>query len=49
VAGVTSFRLDNKDLVESAVYTLANKAGLVPRGEIYVRKKDDAEAKKTTP
>lgn len=49
VAGVTSFRLDNKDLVDSVVYTLANKAGLVPRGEIYVRKKDDAAAKKTTP
>ena len=49
VAGVTSFRLDNKELVESVVFTLANKAGLVPRGEIYVRKKDDAEAKKTTP
>ena len=49
VAGVASFRLDNKDLVESAVFTLANKAGLVPRGEIYVRKKDDAEAKKTSP
>jgi hypothetical protein len=49
VAGVASFRLDNLDLVQSAVFTLANKAGLVPRGEIYVRKKDDAEAKKTTP
>jgi hypothetical protein len=49
VAGITSFRLDNKDLVESAVFTLAHKAGLVPRGEIYIRKKDDAEAKKTTP
>jgi hypothetical protein len=49
VSGVTSFRLDNKDLVDSAVFTLANKAGLVPRGEIYVRKRDDAEAKKTTP
>src|SRR6266511_385280 len=49
VAGVASFRLDNKDLAESAVFTLANKAGLVPRGEIYVRKKDDAEAKRTTP
>ncbi|HEX9422391.1 MAG TPA: hypothetical protein VF899_04060 [Pyrinomonadaceae bacterium] len=49
VAGVASFRLDNKDLAESAVFTLANKAGLVPRGEIYVRKKDDAEAKKTSP
>jgi hypothetical protein len=49
VSGVTSFRLDNKDLVESVVYTLANKAGLTPRGEIYVRKKEDAEAKKATP
>jgi len=49
VAGITSFRLDNKELVESAVFTLANKAGLVPRGEIYIRKKDDAEAKKPTP
>jgi hypothetical protein len=51
VAGITSFRLDNKALLESVVYALANKAGLVPRGEIYVRKRadDDAEAKKTTP
>lgn len=49
VAGVTSFRLDNKDLVDSVVYTLAKKAGLVPRGEIYVRKVADAEAKKSTP
>jgi hypothetical protein len=49
VAGVTSFRLDNKDLVDSVVFTLANKAGLTSRGEIFVRKKDDAEAKKTTP
>lgn len=49
VSGVTSFRLDNKDIVDSAVYTLANKAGLTPRGEIYVRKKEVAEANKTTP
>jgi hypothetical protein len=49
VAGVTSFRLDNMPLVESAVFTLANKAGLVPRGEIYIRKIDATEAKKTTP
>ena len=49
VSGVTSFRLDNKDMVDSALFTLANKAGMVPRGEIYVKKKDDAEAKKATP
>jgi len=49
VSGVTSFRLDKKELVDSVVFTLANKAGMVPRGEIYVKKKDDAEAKKATP
>lgn len=49
VAGITSFRLENKDLVDSVVFALANKSGLTPRGEIYVRKKDSAEAKKTTP
>jgi hypothetical protein len=49
VAGVTSFRLDNREMVESVVFTLANKAGLVPRGEIYVRKKEDAEPDKATP
>ncbi len=38
VSGVTSFRLANKDLVDSVVYALANKAGLTGRGEIYVRK-----------
>jgi hypothetical protein len=49
VSGVTSFRLDNKDLVDSVVFTLANKAGMVPRGDVYIKKKDDAEAKKATP
>lgn len=43
VSGVTSFRLENKNLVESVAFTLANKSGLTPRGEIYVRKKDTAE------
>ena len=47
VSGVTSFRLDNKDLVDSVVFTLAKKAELVPRGEIYVKKRSDAE--KMTP
>ena len=49
VAGVTSFRLENKELVDSVVFALANKAGLVPRGEIFIRKKEDTEAKKTNP
>lgn len=49
VSGVTSFRLDNKNLVESVVFALANKAGLTPRGEIYVRKKDTAGVVVTRP
>lgn len=49
VAGLTSFRLETKDLLDSVVYAVANKAGLTPRGEIYVRKNDSAEVKKTTP
>jgi hypothetical protein len=48
-SGITSFRLENKDLVDSVLYALANKAGLVPRGDIYIRKKTDTEARKTTP
>ena len=42
VAGVTSFRLDNKDMVASVLNTLAQKAGLTPRGQVYVKRKDEA-------
>lgn len=37
VGGLTSFKLDTKELVDSVVATLANKAGLVSRGDIFVR------------
>lgn len=39
-AGVTSFRLDNKEILESVLYTVATQAGLKKRGDIYVRKKE---------
>jgi hypothetical protein len=39
-AGITSFRLDNKQLVDSVLYTVATQAGLKKRGDIYVRKKE---------
>ncbi len=39
VAGVTSFRLENKDILDSVLFTLANKAGLDRRGEVFVRKR----------
>ncbi len=49
VSGTTSFRLENQGIVDSALYTLAQKAGLTPRGETYVRKRDNEEAKKANP
>jgi hypothetical protein len=39
-AGATSFRLENKDILDSVLFTVANKAGLTQRGQIYIRKKD---------
>jgi TonB family protein len=39
MGGVTSFKLANKATVASVLNTLANKAGLTPRGEIFVRQK----------
>jgi hypothetical protein len=48
VSGITSFRLANKELLDSVVYTLANKAGLTGRGEIYVRKTGSAKVKDVT-
>lgn len=39
-AGNTSFRLENKELLDSVLNTLANKAGLTKRGDIFIRKKE---------
>lgn len=44
--GTTSFKLGNKQLLESVVATLAAKAELTKRGEIYVRPKP-GEAQKS--
>ena len=44
VSGVTSFKLENKDLLESVLVTLAEKTGMTRRGDIYVKKKDEAKA-----
>ncbi len=40
INGVTSFKMENKDILDSALYTLAQKAGLTSRGDVYVKKKD---------
>jgi hypothetical protein len=40
VSGVTSFKIDDKQLLASVLATLAKKAGLEPRGEAFVRKRE---------
>lgn len=45
--GITSFKMENKEILASVLYTLAQKAGMVQRGEIFVRRKDSAS--NTTP
>jgi hypothetical protein len=41
VTGITSFKLENKELLASFLATLAEKANLTLRGDVYVKKKDD--------
>lgn len=42
VAGITSFKLENKELLESVLTTLANKAGMTLRGDVYIKKREDS-------
>src|ERR1044071_1252976 len=46
--GVTSFRINDKSLLASVLDTLADKAGLVPRGDAYVRHKENPTATSST-
>jgi hypothetical protein len=41
VTGITSFRLENKEILASVLATLAEKAEMTQRGDIYVKKRDD--------
>jgi hypothetical protein len=40
INGITSFRLENKELLASVLTTLAEKTGMTQRGDIYVKKQD---------
>ncbi|HKE58078.1 MAG TPA: hypothetical protein VKB46_15300 [Pyrinomonadaceae bacterium] len=40
VSGVTSFKLENKEMLNSVLATLAEKTGMTMRGDIYVKKRD---------
>jgi hypothetical protein len=42
VSGITSFKLENRELLESVLVTLANKTGMTKRGDVYVKKRDDS-------
>jgi hypothetical protein len=46
--GITSFKLENKQILASVLKTLAEKAEMTARGDIYIRKRD-AVVDKTVP
>ena len=48
VTGVTSFRMENKEILASVVQSLAEKAGMVARGDIYIKPRA-ADSDKPTP
>ncbi len=45
--GITSFKMENKEILASVLNTLARKAGMTQRGEVFVRTKN-ATAKTST-
>ena len=49
VTGVTSFRLENKEILASVLKALADKTGMTQRGDIYVKKRDDDSSKADPP
>ena len=49
VSGVTSFKLENKEILASVLNTLAQKSDLTPRGEVFVKRRpaDDSSGKES--
>jgi len=45
VSGITSFKLEDKELLESVLATLAEKSNMALRGDVYVKKKADDSTK----
>src|SRR5262245_1396257 len=43
--GATSFKLDNQEILNSVLVALAEKTGMVQRGDIYVKKKESDQTK----
>ena len=47
VSGITSFKIGDKDLLQSVLVTLAQKTNMTLRGDIYVKKKPEDSSKAT--
>jgi len=47
MSGITSFKISDKDLLESVLVTLAEKTNMTLRGDIYVKKKPEDSSKAT--
>lgn len=45
VTGITSFKLENKQVLESVLKALAEKTNMTLRGDIYVKKRPDDSSK----
>jgi len=45
VSGITSFKIDDKELLESVLVTLAEKTNMTIRGDVYVRTKREDSSK----
>ena len=48
VSGLTSFRLENKEILASVLQSLVEKTGMVARGEVYVKQRT-TDPDKTNP
>lgn len=45
VSGITSFKIDDRDLLDSILTTLAEKTNMTLRGDVYVKKKPEDSSK----
>lgn len=43
VSGITSFKLENKEVLAQVLAALAEKTGMTQRGDIYVKKRNDSD------
>ncbi len=46
--GITSFKMENKEILASVLNTLAQKANMTQRGEVFVRRRKEAGAADTS-